>query len=159
MHERASTLCYTYSACLVLSIGSFCLFHLFSFTFPLLIVPNCSLSLPHSLFIARSPPLPIPIYICCHGDSLYKGLTSCICCTYKIENIFPNNSVENEVVQPAFCFKHGLYIPTCGVGFTNSPLKVRRLATPDLAGGYTNNSTLSRGVRSLPQFLQLTQQH
>jgi len=40
--------------------------------------------------------------------------------------------------------------------FTNSPLKVRRPATPDLAGGYTNNSTLCRGVRNLPQFLQLT---
>ena len=51
------------------------------------------------------------------------------------------------------------YSTSLGVGFTNSPLKVRRPATPDLAGGYTPITLhLVRGVRSLPQFLQLTQQ-
>ena len=36
------------------------------------------------------------------------------------------------------------------MGFTNSPLRVRRPATPDLAGWYTNNYTLSRGTQPSP---------
>jgi hypothetical protein len=65
-----------------LSAVSFIFFH-----FPLCSLFGDLFSLPLTLYSSRSPPLPIPNYVCCHGDSLHKGLTSYIRCTCMTENI------------------------------------------------------------------------
>lgn len=100
-----------------------CLSSLFvSHLFPLLIVPL-------SLSIHRSPPFPIPIYVCCHGYSLHKGLTSYMRYTHTVENISPLTPYETRRQSQHFSLNMDNTSPTCGVGFMNSLMKVRICAT------------------------------
>lgn len=129
-----------------------CLVYFLSFS-PLLIVRKLVSSVPLSLYSSRSPPHPIPNYVCCHGDSLHKGLTSYIYCTCMTENIPPNNAAESRAPELAFCFKHDStsVLHAGGVGFMNSPIKVRSCA-PRL---YARTSELGKPARLSSRLVHL----
>jgi hypothetical protein len=116
--------------------------------------PLCSLFpnlFPLSLSIHRASPLPIPIYVCCHGYSLHKGLTSCMRYTHAAENISPLMRYGMRRQSQYLSWNTDDTLPISGVGFMNSPMEVHICAwhlyvpLPFLVLGETR--TLSSNLR------------